>query len=155
MQNPIVTMQAFYNVSKFSFKDITSEKLEDIIIRSKKIHTLYLKEDFKSCKAERYLRIMELINSNYRTGTPVKTHYSSTSIAEKYLLFMFSIDPDFEIAIIFGSEDRLYDIKAKIREKFGIYDQSLIKIEKAVLNKIIDEKKKKEVFDEIDRRAFK
>lgn len=153
--NQLVTMQSFYNVDKVSLKDIDEIKLIEIIEKSKKINKLFLDKSFKSCKTERYLRIMELIHMNHRKDIPTKTHYATTSIAEKYLLFMFSIDPNFEIAIIYGSEDRINDIKVKIREKFGVYDPYLIKIEKAVIKNLLSNERKNEIYEEIEKRAFK
>lgn len=155
MQNILVTLKMFYNIDKVSFKDITTEKLTNIIERAKEIHNLYLNEEFRVKKSERYLRIMELINSNYRKDIRVNNHYSSTSQSEKYLLFMFSIDPEFEIAIIHASEDRTDDIKNKIREKFGVYDPYLIIIEKAVIKKLLDSEKQSVIYEEIEKRAFK
>lgn len=155
MKNQLVTMQAFYNVDKINLSNIDEEKLSSIIERSKKIHKLYLRPEFKQRKDERYLKIMELINSNYREKIPVKNHYATTSQAEKFLLFMFSIDPDFEIAIIHATEDRTNDIKIKMREKFGVYDPYLIRIEKAVIKKLLNKEKQSEIYEEIEKRAFK
>ena len=155
MRNQLITMQTFYNVDKISFKDIDNSKLLNIIDQSKRINKLFLTEEFRSCKSERYLRIMELINSNYRENIPVKSHYATTSLAEKFLLFMFSIDPEFEIAIIYATEDRIYNIKKQIREKFGVYDPYLIKIEKAVIKKFLSKEKQNEITEEIEKRAFK
>ena len=155
MQNPIVTMKTFYSEEKVNFKDIDIFKLRDIINRAKKINKLYLNTDFKKNLGERYLIIMELINSNYRRNMPINNQYAAGSIVEKYLLFMFSVDPNFEAAIICGSEDRIYDIKRLIREKLGVYDPTLIKIENYVIKKFLSEKKRNEIQEEIERRAFK
>jgi len=155
MKNQLVTMQSFYNVDKINLKNIDDNKLLNLINQSKRINKLYLDETFRSCKSERYLRIMELINSNYRRNIPVNNHYATTSQEEKFLLFMFSIDPNFEIAIIHGSEDRTYDIRAKIREKFGVYDPYLIRIENAVIKKLLSNEKKNEIYEEIEKRTFK
>jgi len=155
MKNQLVTMQTFYSVDKISLKNIDNDKLLNIIEQSKKINRLFLDESFKSCKSERYLRIMELINSNYSKTRDVKNHYATKSQEEKFLLFMFSIDPNFEIAIIHASEDRTYNIKTKIRKKFGVYDPYLIRIEKAVIKKLLSNEKKNEIYEEIEKRAFK
>lgn len=155
MQNRTVTMRTFYNVNKINFKDINAEKLQDIINRSRNIHKMFLNEYFRPHKSERYLKIMEIIHSNYREANPVKNEYATTSIAEKFLLFMFSIDPSFEAAIIHGSENRTIDIKRQIEEKFGIYDINLIKIEKVVIKNFLSETKRNQIYEEIDRRTFK
>ena len=157
--NAAVTMQAFYNTGKVTFKDIDLEKLTEIINKSKEINRLYSFEEFKKEKADRYLRIMEMINSNYRRINQdtynINSNYVTTSMAEKFLLFMFSVDPNFEAAIIYGSEDRTIDAKAKLKEKFGVYDINLIKIEKLVIRKFLSEKKRNQINKEIERRAFK
>ena len=155
MYNATIATKAFYNTDKVNFSQIDNEKLNDILSRAKKINELYLSTGFKPSKAERYIRIMELINCNYRKGTPVKNEYASTSVAEKLLLFMFSVDPEFEAAIIAGSEDRTENIKIMMKENFGIYDINLIKIEKFVIKRFLSESKRNEIYEEIDRRAFK
>lgn len=155
MGNKILIIKSFYNVDNVSFKNIDSEKLYDIIRRSNPINRMFLNKDFKACKSERYLKIMELIYTNYREGNPVKNEYATTSHAEKFLLFMFSIDPNFEAAIIYGSEDRTFNAKKQIEEKFGVYDINLIKIEKLVIKKILSEAKRNQIYEEIDKRAFK
>lgn len=155
MQNKQLIMNSFYNVDKVSFKDINFKKLYDIINRAKYINKMFLNKDFRSYKSERYLKIMELIHTNYREGNPVKNEYATTSLSEKLLLFMFSIDPNFEAAIIYGSEDRTFDAKKQIEEKFGVYDINLIKIEKMVIKNFLSETKRNQIYEEIDKRAFK
>jgi len=159
MRNASVTMQTFYNIDKVSFKDINEEKLLSIKNKAKKINKLYLFEGFRKEKADRYLRIMEMINCNYKrinsNDNNINAHYVTTSMAEKLLLFMFSVDPNFEAAIIYSSEDRTIDTKAKLKEKFGVYDINLIKIEKLVIRKFLSEKKRNQINEEIERRAFK
>jgi len=155
VQNKQLIMNSFYNVDKVSFKDINFKKLYDIINRSKYINKIFLNKNFRAYKSERYLKIMELIHTNYREGNPVKNEYATTSLAEKLLLFMFSIDPNFEAAIIYGSEDRTFDAKKQIEEKFGVYDINLIKIEKMVIKNFLSETKRNQIYEEIDKRAFK
>ena len=155
MKNTLVTMQTFYNVNKINLKNIDNTKLLNLINQSKKINELFLDETFKENKIERYLRIMELIHSNYSETRDVKNHYATKSQAEKFLLFMFSIDPNFEIAIIHGSEDRISDIKTKIRDKFGVYDPNLIRIENGVIKKLLSDEQKNQIYEEIEKRAFK
>lgn len=155
MQNPITTMKAFYNVDKINLKNITEEKLVNIIKRAEKIHQLFLNTSFKNFQSERYLRIMELINSSYRATNPMTNAYATTTPEEKFLLFLFSVDPNFEAAIIYASENKVEDSKRKIREKLGIYDVNLIKIEKAVITRLLNKEKQNEINEEIDRRIYK
>ena len=58
MTNASVTMKAFYNVSKVSFKDINREKLLSIKQRAQEINKLYLFEGFKKEKADRYYAVI-------------------------------------------------------------------------------------------------
>jgi len=40
-------------------------------------------------------------------------------------------------------------------EKFGVYDINLIKIEKMVIKNFLSETKRNQIYEEIDKRAFK
>ena len=155
MRNKLVTMRSFYDVNIIDISNIDNIKLQKIIKQAKKINQMFLNKQFRKNKDERYLRIMELIHSNYRENIPVNNEFATTSQAEKFLLFMFSIDPNFEIAIIHASEDRINDIKIKIREKFGVYDPCLVQIEKAVIKRLLSKEKQTEIYEEIEKRAFK
>jgi hypothetical protein len=156
MNRIIYAMQSFYNESKINFKDIDSEQLNRIIKNGKKINEVFKKNHFNLSKCDDYLRIMKLLNFNHRNEEHSTNNiYSNSTHAEKYLLLMFGVDPDFEAAIIYGSEDRTNIAKAKIREKIGIYDPNLLKIEKTFIKLLLDEQKRKEINDEIEKRAFK
>lgn len=156
MNKLIYTMQSFYNESKITFRDIDSEKLTRIIENGKKINEVFKKNHFNLTKSEDYLRIMKLLNLNHRKETySTNNIYSNSTHAEKYLLLMFGVDPNFEAAIIYGSEDRTDIAKRKIREKLGVYDSNLIKIEKSFIKLLLDEQKRKEIYEEIENRAFK
>ena len=155
MRNKLVTMRSFYDVNRIDISNIDNIKLQKIIKQAKKINQMFLNKQFRKNKDERYLRIMELIHSNYRENIPVNNEFATTSQAEKFLLFMFSIDQNFEIAIIHASEDRINDIKIKIREKFGVYDPCLVQIEKAVIKRLLSKEKQTEIYEEIEKRAFK
>ena len=155
MRNKLLTMKSFYDVNRIDVSNIDNVKLQKIIEQSKRINKMFLNNKFMKNKNERYLRIMELIHGSYRENIPVNNEFATTSQAEKFLLFMFSIDPNFEIAIIHASEDRINDIKIRIREKFGVYDPCLVKIEKIVIKRLLTKEKQTEIYDEIEKRAFK
>ena len=155
MKNLLVTIKSFYDVDKINISNIDDAKLQKIIEQSKNINKLFLSKQFKENQRERYLRIMELIHGNYRENIPVNNGFATTSQAEKFLLYMFSIDPNFEIAIIHASEDRTNDIKVKIRQKFGVYDPYLIRIEKAVIKRLLTKEQQNKIYEEIEKRAFK
>lgn len=156
MKNILLTLQTFYNTNKVTFNNIDNEKLQDIMVRATEINKLYLNKNFKNNQIERYLRIMEMIHSNYNHHrTPINMIYVTESMSEKLLLFMFSVDPNFEAAIISGSEDRTFEIKRKMKEAFGVYDINLIKVERYVIKNFLSKEKRKTIDDEIERRAFK
>jgi hypothetical protein len=54
-----------------NFKDIDEEKLTLIMKRAEKINRLFLNKQFRIQKSDRYLRIMELINSSHRIEIPM------------------------------------------------------------------------------------
>lgn len=155
MKNQLVTMKSFYNIDKIDISNIDNVKFQKIIEQAKKINKMFLNKQLREDKDERYLRIMEIIHGSYRENIPVNNEFATTSQAEKFLLFMFSIDPNFEIAIIYASENRINDVKIKMREKFGVYDPYLIKIEKAVIKKLLSKEQQTIIYEEIEKRAFK
>ena len=153
--NPKQVLSSFYNNEKVNFKDISKDKLNEIIERAKELNEIYNSNFFSKTKVQRYLKLMEKININYRKDHYVNNMFASASTSEKFLLFMFSVDPNFDAAIIYGIEDRIPEAKKKITEKLGIYDINLIRIEKFVIEHLIDKEKKEEINNEIDKRAFK
>ena len=150
-----ITLDAFYKGVKTNFSDIDLKKLYEIKARSKELNNIFNCEHFKQRKSQRYTKIMEFINSGHRKGVPTKSKYATTTDSEKLLLFMYSIDPNFEAAIIFGSKNNTKEIKKQMEKEFGIYDLNLIKIEQLVIKKFLSEKKRQEIYDEIDKRSFK
>lgn len=148
-------LNTFYRNCTINNNDISKEKIDQIIEKSKDINMLYNYEHYKPTKLRRYIKIMETIHSNYREGIPTKSKFSSTSITEKLLLFMFSVDPDFEAFIIHSSEDTIREIQNKIEYKFGIYDKNLVKIERFFIKYFMSQKKQQDIFEEVDKRAFK
>lgn len=155
MHNAKNILNSFYNSAKVNFNNIDENKLNEIIIRAKEFNKMFKNKNFRYLKSDRYLRLMEIINSNYRENNPVKNKFATTSLSEKFLLFMFSVDPEFDAAIIYGSEDRIKNIKEKMLEKFGVFDENLVRIEKYAIKKLLSKEKQNEINEEIDRRAFK
>lgn len=142
-------MNSFYGyINITDFKSINKEKIENIKTNSKKINNYFMAKDGTS-KSLKYLKIMNKIK------TCPKNFNISNDKAEVYFLFMFSIDPTFEIAKIYLSENKIQEIKKQISNKFGIYDKNLIRLEKMFIEHFL-EKEEKEILDnEIVERSFK
>lgn len=145
----------FYKDFNNDINNVSNIDINNIIEKSKTLNNLYNSQSFKPTKLQRYIKIMEYIHSNYRENFPTNSKFSTTSILEKMLLLVFSVDPEFEAFIIYSSENTIKEIKIKMEHKFGIYDKNLIKVEKFFIQNLLDIKKQNEIYEEIDKRAFK
>jgi len=148
-------LKAFYNNLDLNKEDISLDKLNSIKERAIQFNNLYNSIYFKRNRAERYIRIMELINSNCSNKYIINSKFYTSSNTEKLILFMYSVDPNFEATIIYGVENNTKSIREKITQKFGIYDPNLIKIEKFVITNFLNQKQKDEINEEIENRIFK
>jgi len=148
-------LKAFYNNLDLNKEDISLDKLNSIKERAIQFNNLYNSIYFKRNRAERYIRIMELINSNCSNKYIINSKFYTSSNKEKLILFMYSVDPNFEATIIYGVENNTKSIREKITQKFGIYDPNLIKIEKFVITNFLNQKQKDEINEEIENRIFK
>ena len=81
--------------------------------------------------------------------------FGLTSNAEMYLLFMFSVDPNFNCLLISSEVNKIKELRSKMEKEFGVFDLNLIRIENVYLKKIMDKKEKEIIEEEIDRRSFK
>lgn len=142
-------INAFYkNLSETDFKDITLEKLQELKLTSESLNKEFNNINLAHCKSMRYGKISIKIRTN-----PKK--YNISTDAEKFILFMFSVDPDFEAAKIYGGCNTNEETKRLMEKYFGIYDKNLIIIENFFIKNFLSEKKRKEINKEIERRAFK
>ena len=145
----------FYENFDFNTKSENNIEIDKIIEKSKELNRLYNSNHYRPTKTLRYLKIMESIHCNYRENIPTKSQFSTTSIFEKLLLFMFSIDPELEAFIIYSSENSTDEIRMKLEQKFGLYDKNLIKTEKFFIQNFLEKEKQNDIYEEIDKRAFK
>ena len=74
---------------------------------------------------------------------------------EKFILFMFSVDPTFEAIKIYGECNHINQLKQKMISFFGLYDSKLITIERNFIKNFFSEKEKEIINDEIEKRVFK
>lgn len=129
------------------YKDIDNINFDDL--NKDKIIELYnmkdsLLEKMSNYKIINYInKIKKLEKSNIFNNT------------EKFILFMFSVDPNFEAIKILGEYNKLNEIKLAMILNFGIYDKNLFTIEKFYIKHFFSEKEKEDINNEIEKRAFK
>ena len=142
-------INSFYeNLSNTSFKGLDPKRILILKVFSKQLNEFYNNNAIRLNKVGRYVKIMNRIKSNPKG-------YGVSSDAERYLLFMFSVDPNFEAAKIHGECDIINDAKAKMKMHFGLYDRKLILLENYFIKHFLSEEKRKEINEEIEIRAFK
>ena len=136
----------FYkNFSKTKFNKLDENK----ILELKSIAPNLLEEDaITDSKLINYVKKMRRLNKR-----PEK--YNINNDAEKYILFMLSVDPTFEALKIYGETNHITEAKRKMCNFFGVYDSKLIKIEKEFIKLFLSEKEKQEINEEIEKRVFK
>ena len=136
----------FYkNFSKTKFNILDDRK----ILELKSIAPNLLEEEaITSSKLVNYIKKMRRLNKN-----PLK--YNINNDAEKYILFMLSVDPTFEAMKIYGETNHINETKIKMTSFFGAYDSKLIKIEKEFVKLFLPQKEKDEINEEIEKRVFK
>lgn len=153
--NAKVSFLSFYGNIKTNFSDIDEQKLIELKKRGEEINIKHYKnKNLKPTKTQRYFRLMELINGNCKTRS-LKNEFSTDSDSEKLLLFMYSVDPTLEAAIIYSSYNTINEVKTKFSSEFGIFDPYLVKVEKYFMNKFLNSKEKEQINEEIEKRAFK
>lgn len=136
----------FYkNFSATKFNTLNDNK----ILKLKGIAPNLLEEEaITNSKLVNYIKKMRRLNK-----TPLK--YNVNTDAEKYILFMLSIDPTFEAIKIYEETNHINEIKLKMTNFFGVYDSKLIKIEKEFIKLFLSEKEKEQINEEIEKRVFK
>ncbi|MBQ9071858.1 MAG: hypothetical protein IJY25_01715 [Bacilli bacterium] len=145
-------MNEFYShLNEANFKGVTQKRLLYLKANSLILNKLLHNEHTGLYRNERYTKIMNKLRTRPEEfGINMDNRY-----AETYILFMFAVDPNFEVAIITGECNRIQEIKNKMVEYLGIYDRNLIKIESYYLRTLATEKKRHKINEEIDKRVFK
>ena len=129
------------------YKDIDNLNFDDL--NEHKIIELYNMKDYLLEKMSNY-KIINYINKIKRLE---KSNTFNTT--EKFILFMFSVDPNFEAFKILGEYNKLNEIKLAMILNFGIYDKNLFTIEKFYIKHFFSKKEKEDINNEIEKRAFK
>lgn len=158
------TLQSFYKKLDLDSFNISNERIEELKIQAININKFYNNEKMGT-KLNRYIKIIEKIQSNNRTNSPYNpndknrrqssTNYTTFTYEEKYLLLMFAVDPTLESAIIYLSTNRIDEAKSQMLARFGIFDIKLIRLEQHYIKYMLDTQKRNEINEEAEKRAFK
>jgi len=145
-------MNDFYKyLSEANFNLITHKRLLQLKANSLELNKFFNNKHSNLTKAQRYVRIMNNIKRN-----PDKYNIDINNYcADIYFLFMFSVDPNFEVIITQQSYNRMDEIKNNLRLNFGIYDINLIRLEAFYLRRFATEKKKKQIQDKVNEKVYK
>ena len=117
-----VDVDAFYkDLNEFNIQNLNALKIAKLKAKSNSLNKLFNNVNYANGKKYRYSKLMNEIRVN-----PKK--HDILNPTDKFLLFMFSVDPNFEIATTFDSLN-IDEAKKEIKNIFGIYDKNLLKIE--------------------------
>lgn len=152
LYNYQITINNFYKDSKLSFKIINEDIINDLKEKANNINKFCEYKYPKTNKIEKYIKILELVQTS--SGGFDKLLFKTNSNTEKYLLFMFCIDPNFEAFLVYSTYNNIKEIKYTMIETFGIYDPKLIQIEKHFIKYFLTKKEKKNLDDKIKKRVF-
>ena len=151
-----IILEKFYkDFDNANFNSITKEQLEKLKEKSIYVNRLYNKKQFGENKSVKYIKILEKILCSHRTNPAVDSPFTTTTKEEMYLLFLLSIDSDLEAAKIFGSFNKILEIKYEMEKKLGIFDIGLVRLEKIYMKTFLTDEKRKEIEEEIENRSFK
>ena len=142
----------FYINSKINFSILDEEKIN--LLKEKANHLNKSFENTKTTKIDRYCKTIEKIQTAPKRKNEFN-NFSTDNDTEKILLFMFSVDPNFEVFYIYSTYNTSKDIKEEIIDKFGVYDPYLIKVEKLFIKKLLTQEEQNKINEEIERRVFK
>lgn len=134
-----IMINFYKNIDNLSFNELNEEKITE----------LYNIKDSLLDKTSDH-KIINYINKIKKLSK--NNNFNET---EKFILFMFSVDPNFEATKILGEYNRLNKIKLAMILNFGIYDKNLFTIEKFYIKHFFSEKEKEDINNEIEKRAFK
>lgn len=143
-----IDIDDFYrNKNNIDFKNITAKKLIELKCFSKKFNNYWKNAPIKDIRYK-YITIMNKIKT-----APFK--YRVTNEAEKFILFMYSIDPTFEVYKIWNEYNTTKEIKNSLLNKFGLVDKNLYIIEKYFIHHFLSMEKQNEIEEEINNRIYK
>ena len=129
----------YLGIEQINFENIDEASINNILNKAKALNEFYTKENFKHTKIEKYFKIIEIVNSGYTSS------FYTNSAQEKFLLFLYSIDPEFDTLVIYGSEKDSKNIEKQMIKKFGLYDENIIVLENMILKNVLTNQKKEEI----------
>ena len=138
-------LMLFYNnFNNFNINDITNENIKFYKLIS---NQLLEEKNLSNNKFINYIKIIKklILNPN---------DYNVFNDSEKYILFMLTIDPNFEAIKIYEESNNVKEIKKKMINYFGVYDKNLIEIEKRFIKSFLSDKEKENLEKEIEKRIF-
>jgi len=145
----VADVNDFYkNIKNTNFAELNKEKLKELKYNSTILYKLLKNPKLPTNKTGKYIKIMNSIKTNPKG-------FGATNEAEKFIFFMFCIDPSFEAAKIAGECNTIQELKEKMINYFGIFDKRLIKIENLFIKNFLSKKQKTKIQDEIEKRVFK
>ncbi len=153
--NFAASCNSFYKSRKLNFNTITDERIEYLKEQAQLVNDYVDNKEYGKNKIFRYIKIMDRLNTVCGENVNTIARFRTETPEEKFLLFIFAVDPEFEAAIIYLSENNKLDIKRKLHSYFCLYDPNLVKIELKVIKQLLEEQQKKEIYEEADKRAFK
>ena len=140
------TIIKFYeNFEKLTFENTNDKKILNL---KNLAPNLLEEENITKSKFVNYIKKMKRLNNNTEK-------YNINTEEEKFILFMFSVDPTFEAIKIYGECNNINQVKQKMGSFFGLYDSKLITIEKKFIKNFFSEKEKEVINDEIEKRVYK
>lgn len=139
---------SFYkNFNTKDFKNINASKLLELKKKSKGLNEYYTKDNFYN-KKSKYIRLMNKFKTNPKG-------YGITNDLEKYILFMYSVDPKFKATYMYASVNKIQEVRMDMVKEFGVFDPNLVQIEKYYILNILGPKKKKEILDKVEELSFR
>ena len=140
--NRNIDIISFYkNFKNTEFNNIKVKKLIELKEIAKKVNSYYTAENEYS-KKSKYIRLMNKIKTNPKG-------YNIENDLEKYILFMFIVDPNYEATYMFAGANKIEEIIVDMAKKFGVYDPNLILIEKYFIKNILGPKSRKKIEDKV------
>lgn len=141
-------IDSFYkNLNGTKFTGITKEKLIELYKNSLQLNNFFNNANAPYNKASKYVKIMNRIKTNSK-------EYGATSEAEKFIAFMFAVDPYFEAAKIHGSLNHIDETKIELKRYFGIFGLKLVILENYFIKNFLTKEKRNQIYEEIEQRAF-
>lgn len=141
-------IKSFY--SKFDKNDFNKINYLRIIKLQKasiELNQYYNNDSITIKRTIKYIKLMNNIKIN-------PSLYGAKNKAEEYILFMFSVDPEFDAYIIQKTSNTKKEIESKMKKQFGVFDIRLFLIEKYFIKYFATKKFKEEVNQKVLIKEF-